>query len=228
MPPSNSAERTTIQRGTTMALAAHEETRTDEELVEAFKNGDERAFEEIFRRHSSSVLTYCTYFFKNRQEGEDVSQKVWVRIWGGLKRFRAEAKLSTWIARVQINTCRTHARWWRRLISRFTEMPEPAALVDHRPSPEQISSYNDMERTIVSEIHHLDPRFREAILLSRQGHGMAEMAEIMNIPVNTAKTRLFRAREALRRREPVTSALTELPAARAAARAALSHAVALA
>lgn len=212
-----------------MALeAAHEQARTDEELVEAFKSGDERAFEEIFRRHSSSVLTYCTYFFKNRQEGEDVSQKVWVRIWGGLKRFRAEAKLSTWIARVQINTCRTHARWWRRLISRFTELPEPTALVCDRPSPEQISTYNDLERTIAGEIRTLDPRFREAILLSRQGHGMAEMAEILHIPVNTAKTRLFRAREALRRREPVTSALTDLPAARMARASAMAHAVALA
>lgn len=211
-----------------MALvAAKEQARTDEELVEAFKNGDEAAFEEIFRRHSSAVLTYCIYFFRNRQEGEDVSQKVWVRIWGGLKRFRAEAKLSTWIARVQINTCRTHARWWRRLISRFTEMPEPTALVCNRPSPEQISAYNDLARTIASEIHHLDPRFREAILLSNQGHGMQEMAEILGIPVNTAKTRLFRAREALRRRESVTSAMTDSPVARLAARPALAAAVAL-
>lgn len=209
-----------------MALvASSEKAKSDEELVEAFKNGDERAFEEIFRRHSGSVLTYCVYFFKNRQEGEDVSQKVWVRIWGGLKRFRAEAKLSTWIARVQINTCRTHARWWRRLISRFTEMPEPTALVCNRPSPEQISTYNDLERTIVTEIHHLDPRFREAILLSRQGHGMAQMAEILGIPVNTAKTRLFRAREALRRRESVTNAITDAPVVRLSARAALAVAL---
>ena len=181
--------------------------KTDEQLVEDFKNGDQGAFEEIFRRHSGSVLTYCVYFFKNRQEAEDVSQKVWMRIWNGLKRFRAEAKLTTWIARVQINTCRTHARWWRRLLSRLTEMPEPAALVSSAPSPETLSAYNDLERTLVNEISHLDTRFREAILLSRQGHGMAQMAEILGVPVNTAKTRLFRAREALRRRDAVTEAL---------------------
>ena len=186
---------------------ANEGTRNDEQLVEDFKCGDERAFEEIFRRHSGSVLTYCVYFFKNRQEAEDVSQKVWLRIWNGLKRFRAEAKLTTWIARVQINTCRTHARWWRRLLSRLTEMPEPSHLVSRDPSPESLSTYNDLERTLVSEIQHLDPRFREAILLSRQGHGMAAMAEILSVPVNTAKTRLFRAREALRRREAVADVL---------------------
>ena len=191
----------------------HADARTDEQLVEEFKTGDERAFEEIFRRHSSSVLTYCVYFFKNRQEAEDVSQKVWMRIWNGLKRFRAEAKLTTWIARVQINTCRTHARWWRRLLSRLTEMPEPAQLVSPEPSPETLSAYNDLERTLVAEIQHLDPRFREAILLSRQGHGMAAMAEILSCPVNTAKTRLFRAREALRRRDAVADVLgLELPA----------------
>lgn len=181
--------------------------KTDEQLVEDFKNGDNGAFEEIFRRHSGSVLTYCVYFFKNRQEAEDVSQKVWLRIWNGLKRFRAEAKLTTWIARVQINTCRTHARWWRRLLSRLTEMPEPAALVSSAPSPETLSAYNDLERTLVDEISHLDSRFREAILLSRQGHGMAQMAEILGVPVNTAKTRLFRAREALRRRDAVAEVL---------------------
>lgn len=181
--------------------------KTDEQLVEDFKNGDAAAFEEIFRRHSSSVLTYCVYFFKNRQEAEDVSQKVWLRIWNGLRRFRAEAKLTTWIARVQINTCRTHARWWRRLLSRLTEMPEPAALVSDAPSPETLSAYNDLERTLIFEISHLDTRFREAILLSRQGHGMAQMAEILGVPVNTAKTRLFRAREALRRREAVAEVL---------------------
>jgi RNA polymerase sigma-70 factor (ECF subfamily) len=165
------------------------------------------------------VLTYCVYFFKNRQEAEDVSQKVWLRIWNGLRRFRAEAKLTTWIARVQINTCRTHARWWRRLISRFTEMPEPVSLVCPRPSPDQISSYNDLERTLAAEIRNLDPRFREALLLSRQGHAMAEMAEVLGIPVNTAKTRLFRAREALRRRDAVVFALDlPAPALRAAAR----------
>lgn len=181
--------------------------KTDEQLVEDFKNGDAAAFEEIFRRHSGSVLTYCVYFFKNRQEAEDVSQKVWLRIWNGLKRFRAEARLTTWIARVQINTCRTHARWWRRLLSRLTEMPEPTALVSDAPSPETLSAYNDLERTLISEISHLDTRFREAILLSRQGHGMAQMAEILGVPVNTAKTRLFRAREALRRREAVAEVL---------------------
>lgn len=181
--------------------------KTDEQLVEDFKSGDNGAFEEIFRRHSGSVLTYCVYFFKNRQEAEDVSQKVWLRIWNGLKRFRAEAKLTTWIARVQINTCRTHARWWRRLLSRLTEMPEPAALVSNAPSPETLSAYNDLERTLVDEISHLDSRFREAILLSRQGHGMAQMAEILGVPVNTAKTRLFRAREALRRRDAVAEVL---------------------
>lgn len=210
-----------------MALAeVKTPSRSDEDLVEAFKAGDEGAFEELFRRHSGSVLTYCIYFFKNRSEAEDVSQKVWMRIWNGLKRFRSEAKLTTWIARVQINTCRTHARWWRRFLTRFTEMPEPVALVCPRPSPEAVSSYNDLERTIASEIRHLDPRFREAILLSNQGHGMAEMAEVLGIPVNTAKTRLFRAREALRRREPVASALETLPlTARAAARLApLAHA----
>lgn len=181
--------------------------KTDEQLVEDFKNGDAAAFEEIFRRHSGSVLTYCVYFFKNRQEAEDVSQKVWLRIWNGLKRFRAEARLTTWIARVQINTCRTHARWWRRLLSRLTEMPEPTALMSDAPSPETLSAYNDLERTLISEISHLDTRFREAILLSRQGHGMAQMAEILGVPVNTAKTRLFRAREALRRREAVAEVL---------------------
>lgn len=204
--------------------------KTNEQLVEDFKSGDERAFEEIFRRHSSSVLTYCVYFFKNRQEAEDVSQKVWMRIWNGLKRFRGEAKLTTWIARVQINTCRTHARWWRRLLSRLTEMPEPAILVSPAPSPEALSAYNDLERTLVNEILHLDARFREAILLSRQGHGMAQMAEILNVPVNTAKTRLFRAREALRRRDAVAVVLDlEGVPARAArmAPASLSFAAAL-
>lgn len=181
--------------------------KTDEQLVEDFKNGDGSAFEEIFRRHSGSVLTYCVYFFKNRQEAEDVSQKVWVRIWKGLQRFRAEAKLTTWIARVQINTCRTHARWWRRLLSRFAEMPQDAAIVSSAPSPETLAGFGDLERTLVNEIAHLDTRFREALLLSRQGHGMAQMAEILGVPVNTAKTRLFRAREALRRRDAVASAL---------------------
>jgi RNA polymerase sigma-70 factor, ECF subfamily len=206
-----------------MALAAATEVRvSDEELVDAFKAGDNSAFDELFRRHSGAVLTYCIYFFKNRSEAEDVSQKVWMRIWNGLKRFRSEARLTTWIARVQINTCRTHARWWRRFLTRFTEMPEPVALVCPRPSPEAVSAYHDLERTIASEIQTLDPRFREAILLSNQGHGMAEMSQILGIPVNTAKTRLFRAREALRRRESVASALETLPvAARAAARMAM-------
>ncbi|MBI4870319.1 MAG: sigma-70 family RNA polymerase sigma factor, partial [Candidatus Riflebacteria bacterium] len=91
---------------------------SDTELVERFKAGDEAAYNEIVRRYSSKVLTLCTYYLKDPDEAHDLSQEVFLKLYRGLRGFRGEAKLSTWLHTVVINACKNRMSSLRRLFFR--------------------------------------------------------------------------------------------------------------
>jgi RNA polymerase sigma-70 factor (ECF subfamily) len=181
--------------------------RTDQELVVEFQRGNIEAFDEIFARYSSQVLGQCLASLKDRQEAEDLSQKVWRRIWSGLGRFRSEARLSTWITAIRMNACRTHARWRGRLFSRLAALPPRVDVASRGPSPHDVSEDRDLERVLDAEIESLRPAFREVIRLGRHGLSMRQIAARLGVPVGTVKARLSRARSALRARPAVLGLL---------------------
>lgn len=171
---------------------------SDHDLVERFKKGEQAAFDEIVRRYSSKVLTICSYFLKDAHEACDVSQEVFIKIHRGLINFREEAKLSTWIHTIAINTCKNQMGFFKRWFSRRSDIDEEALIKSPAPGPEDDAIVRERERILKDEIQRLPEKFKEIVILKDiEERSYEEIGAMLEINQGTVKSRLHRAREAL-------------------------------
>jgi len=184
--------------GSAMVAAPEQMELTDVELVQRFKIGEERVFSMIVDRYSTKVLTLCHYFMKDEHEAYDVSQEVFLKIYRGLGHFRGDAKLSTWIHTIAINTCKNKVSVFRRLFARRREFDESLNVEDGAPSPEEDAVSRERQLIVRREISLLPVKFREIIILKDiQNKSYEEIGEVLGINQGTVKSRLHRARDAL-------------------------------
>ncbi len=180
------------------------QTADDFRLVEAFRGGDERAFEEIVRRYQHQVANIIYLTLGNREEIEDLSQEVFIRVYKSLDRFEFDASLYSWIYRIAVNLCidEIRRRKIRKAISLefFTER----RLEEERKSKEKVTAadplFDDEKKQVVRDaLQKLSPGHR-AVLLLREYEDMsyAEIAKTLHISPQAVKSRIFRAREELR------------------------------
>lgn len=176
----------------------------DEELVQAFLEGDREAFEELVRRYHSVVLNMACRLLGNRDDAADVCQEVFILLLRKLGSFRGEAKFSTWLYRVSLNACHDHARRTRRHVSLSEspgeDMPEMEQLLpdDGLEGPEESMEREEVRRNVQEAIRKLPPKFKEVIYLHDiSGCNYKEVAEILDINLGTVKSRLNRARARL-------------------------------
>ena len=171
---------------------------SDHELVERFKRGEQPAFDEIVRRYSSKVITICSYFLKDAHEAYDVSQEVFIKIHRGLINFREEAKLSTWIHTIAINTCKNQMGFFKRWFSKRTDIDEEALIRSPAPGPEDDALVRERDRILRDEIQRLPVKFKEIVILKDiEERSYEEIGAMLEINQGTVKSRLHRAREAL-------------------------------
>ncbi|MBI2944816.1 MAG: sigma-70 family RNA polymerase sigma factor [Candidatus Wallbacteria bacterium] len=174
---------------------------SDVELVEQFKAGDEQAYNEIVRRYSSKVLTLCGYYLKDSDEAYDLSQEVFLKLYRGLKDFRGEAKLSTWIHTVAINACKNRLSSLRRLFFRRKGYDADPERRRQAPGPDEMVLRTERRAAVLEEIRKLPEKFREIIILKDiQDTSYESIAKILDINDGTVKSRLHRARLALQER----------------------------
>lgn len=180
----------------TPATAADEPD--DPSLVQRFKGGDESAFNMLVTRYSGKILTLATYFLKDADEAYDVAQEVFLKVHRALRDFRGDAKFSTWIHTIGVNTCKNRLSWWKRLTIRKKEyehaqMTRPAAW-----TPEQEVEAGERVRIIREQIQELPEKFRLVIILKDiKGLSYEEIGATLGLNEGTVKSRLHRAREAL-------------------------------
>ncbi|MCB9744016.1 MAG: sigma-70 family RNA polymerase sigma factor [Alphaproteobacteria bacterium] len=185
---------------------------TDEELVRRFKDGDRHAFNEIVRRYQSRVFSLCLRWMGDRQIAEEVAQDVFIATFKALGRFRGDAKLSTWIFRVTVNHCKNRRLYRKR---RHTERHEalegnqrddPDApnrqLADEdAPSPEVLRNQSEADHILQDALEALDADQREIIVLRDiEDLSYEEIADLLELPRGTVKSRLHRARKELARK----------------------------
>lgn len=176
------------------------ERTSEQELIEASRDGDDGAFEELFRRNQRRVFSIALNFFGgNKQTAEDITQQAFIKLYRGLDLFRGDAKVSTWLYRVTINLCideqkrGSRFRFIRDLFGPEGSEPEEAG--DDTAARMEIS---DEVRKAVSEIK---PEFRVPIVLKHvEGLSYSEMAEILEVPEGTIASRLSRGHKILARR----------------------------
>ncbi|HAH97106.1 MAG TPA: RNA polymerase sigma factor SigW [Firmicutes bacterium] len=179
---------------------------SDWELVSRAQKGDLDAFTLIVNQYKVRLLGYILRMIHSREDAEDVLQEVFLRVYSSLSRYSPQYQFSTWIYRITQNLCIDYLR--RRKLSTFsvdqkfgTEDELTLELPDDSMSPETIFESQEIRKEIEEAIYGLPIKYRSVIILRHiQDLSYEDISQIMDMPVNTVKTHIFRARRILRRR----------------------------
>lgn len=168
------------------------------ELIKKAIDGNMAAFEEIYRLTSGLVFNVALRIARRRADAEDITQEVFVKTHKNLRQFGFQSSLKTWLYRITVNTaisrCRTNtgeANAFEKYKNHLAT--EPA----NTPFPDPVHK-KDNETIVATLLAKLDPDQRACVVLREmEGFTYDEISEILNIPMNTVRSRLHRAREAL-------------------------------
>lgn len=177
-------------------------------LIRRLKQRDERAFREMVLTYQQQVYSVVLRMLGNEQEAEDLAQEVFVTVFKSIDGFRGDSKLGTWIYRIAINHCRNRFKYLARRHYHTTkplddvrereregEMP----LHGQMSRPDEMLEGRRLERAIQEAIAALEPDHREVIVLRDvQGVSYDEIGTITGLAPGTVKSRLHRARMALK------------------------------
>jgi len=177
-------------------------------LVEQCRRGDAQAFARLVALHEGMVFNLAARLLGDPEEARDAAQEVFLQVYRTLGQFEGRSTLKTWIYRIVVNHCRNRQRWWRRRrkdrscpIDALTPSEE-ARLAEQGPraeGPEERLERRERARAVQSALRQLSFEHR-AVLLLREVEGLSceEIAGTLSLPQGTVKSRLSRARDALR------------------------------
>ena len=167
--------------------------RTDNELIKEFQEGKEAAFNELVDRYLSSTYGFFTKFTNSKEEAEDLSQDVFIKMYKALKKFRFESEFKTYLYRANINMSNTYLRRnkWKNMLH-----------LDQISEPEYIDTTNEdkwKRKELWDAIARL-PKILRMVVTMRSAENLPykEIAKIMNISENSAKVNYYHAVEALK------------------------------
>jgi RNA polymerase sigma-70 factor (ECF subfamily) len=170
------------------------------ELIDRARNGDRAAFAALVRAHQDEVYTLARRLVGDPHLASDVAQETLIRAWRALPNFRGEAKLSTWLHRITVNTAWSHRQRARRhsgpSIDDLHDLAAPEG-IDH---PVFAGEVLDLRRRLKAALARLPAAQRQVVILKDvYGWTHHEIARSMGISVTAAKVRLHRARARLAR-----------------------------
>ena len=180
---------------------------TDKELVRRVQKGDRYAFDLLFSRYQHKILNLVSRYLRDPQDVEDVTQEAFIKAFRALPRFRGESAFYTWLYRIAINTAKNHLVAQSRrpveaeLDPASAESLEVSSELRDNATPERLLLREEIERTVIGAIEDLPEDLRVAITLRElEGLSYEEIAQTMDCPIGTVRSRIFRAREAINRR----------------------------
>jgi RNA polymerase sigma-70 factor (ECF subfamily) len=177
----------------------------DLELVERWRSGDGQAFEQLVRRHQRRVFGLLHRMLGDRDEAEDATQDTFLNLHRHGHRFRQESRFSTFIYRVAVNAAlnrrRSLGRRRAHLDALADEQSAGSALPTAPRGPEDAAAGDEVKRRVQRELVGLPPTLRGPLVLyDLEGLSYAEIAEVLQVAEGTVKSRIHRARMALRER----------------------------
>jgi RNA polymerase sigma-70 factor (ECF subfamily) len=176
---------------------------TDRDLVATANTGVEGSFEELVRRYQRPISAYVYRMVGDYEAALDLTQEIFIKVYGSLARYRSEFKFSTWIYKIAHNSAVDHLRrnaGRERSLSNGVEGDQYELPIESSSlSPEQESERKERRLEIESVIRSLPNAYRELIVLRHsQDLTYEEIVEVTGLPLGTVKNRLFRAREMMR------------------------------
>ncbi len=180
------------------------ECTTDKVLVERVQQGDKRAFDALVIKYQSRIVKVVTRYLHDPNEAMDITQEAFIKAYRALPNFRGDSAFYTWLYRIAINTAKNHiVAQGRRPPKDDIEASEaeyyegPSALKD-TATPENMVLRDEIEQIIFSTIESLPDDLRMAITLREiEDMSYEEIADAMDCPIGTVRSRIFRAREAI-------------------------------
>lgn len=168
-------------------------------LLEACRRGDGEAFHRLVLIYQNLVYSVALRMLHDRAEAEDVAQEVFLRAFRSLGRFRGDSKLSTWLYAITARLCLNRLKVVRRGQDLFRENPLPMG--GSSPPPDRALEERELRSLLEREIQRLGPEQRIVLILRDiQGLSYEEIAEVLGVELGTVRSRLHRARMAIKER----------------------------
>jgi len=181
--------------------------KSDLALVQRVKQGDRSAFDLLVAKYQHKILNLIMRYVKDPTEAMDVAQDAFLKAYRAVPAFRGDSAFYTWLYRIAINTAKNHIVAAKRRPMNFELEPsevesfEPFAALRDIDSPEHLALTDEIGEVINQAVEDLPEELRTAILLREiEGMSYEEIAEAMDCPVGTVRSRIFRAREAIDKR----------------------------
>lgn len=174
-------------------------TAGDRGLVARASRGDVAAFSKLVQAHSGMVYRVALRML-GTQDAQDASQEVWIRVWRNIKNFRGESAFSTWLYKIAVHACLSILRKKQTQEAReFGEdTPYPPESSGGDADPEAAALSAERRGEIQAALHHVRAEHRAALVLRyMEGLSYAEIAEVLGVPVGTAKGWASRGRAAM-------------------------------
>jgi RNA polymerase sigma-70 factor (ECF subfamily) len=177
----------------------------DQQLVERAQRGDKHAFELLVAKYQRRLGRLISRFVRNAAEAEDVTQDAFIKAYRALPAFRGDSAFYTWLYRIGINTANNHRVAQGRRAPTSTPFDsddaedfEDAALLHEVATPENELMSKQVVEVVNASLQELPDDLRTALTLREiEGLSYEEIAEVMNCPIGTVRSRIFRAREAI-------------------------------
>ncbi len=183
----------------------------DLDVLEAFRDGSPSAFDALVERHQGRIFRLGCRLLGDRDAALDAAQETFVKAWKALPRFEGKARFSTWLTRIAINQCRNELRK-RGTVKHTrplsldetlpgTEMPRVESIASTEPGAWEQARGREVRSAFADVMRDLEPEVREVLVLTEvEALSYEGIAELLDVPVGTVRSRVHRARADVRRR----------------------------
>jgi RNA polymerase sigma-70 factor (ECF subfamily) len=183
----------------------------DADLVAALKAGSESAFSVLIAQYSQPIYSIIARSLQDPADAADITQEVFLKVFRSIRSFNGEASLRTWLYRIALHEASNQRRWWTRHKRQELTIDEPiesdegegvtlaSTLADLGLSPFEQAAQGEVKARVEAALRKLPEAFRTVVVLREiEGFAYEEIAEILDVPPGTVKSRLTRGRAALK------------------------------
>jgi len=183
----------------------------DAALVAALKAGSEEAFGVLIAVYSQPIYSLIARSLQDPADAADITQEVFIKVFRSIRSFNGEASLRTWLYRIALHEASNQRRWWTRHKRQELTIDEPiesedgegislaSTLTDAGLSPYDQAAQGEIKACVEDALRKLPESFRSVVILREiEGFAYEEIAEILDVPAGTVKSRLTRGRAALK------------------------------
>lgn len=201
------AQKTTAEQGMT------DQQHTDRQLVARVQKGDSRAFDLLVIKYQHRILALVGRYISDFAEAQDVTQEAFIKAYRALPSFRGDSQFYTWMYRIAVNTAKNYlVSRGRKTPTRDIDLDDAEFFADEAnmkdiATPDSLIQRDELKKVVFDAIEALPEELRMAVTLRElDGLSYEEIAEVMDCPIGTVRSRIFRAREAIdKKMQPLIS-----------------------